>query len=118
MHHLLEFHIAIYRASQFDRILQPILPMFVAPKHQFLEGSLGGVFEHVFYMVGQVQKRKATFTSGFYSALLISHFLTKKEKGQEVVYAVLEVPNKPKWVVWVRIEEAIKSNEVEIRPSK
>lgn len=82
---------------------------------RFLEGSLGGAFDHVFYMVGKVQKRRATFTSGFYSELVIDHFLSRREADGEVVYAVMKVPNKPKWYVRAQVDKALAAKEIEIK---
>ena len=82
---------------------------------EFLKGSLGGQFVHVFYMVGKIQKRKATFSSGFYSALIIDYFIGKKEKGEVVTYAVMSIPNKPKWSVWARVNEAINQKEIRLK---
>jgi len=82
---------------------------------QFLEGSLGGQFVHVFYMVGKVQKRKATFSSGFYTELVIDHFLERKEKGEKKIYAVMGIPNKPKWLVWALLDEALDQKEIKLK---
>ena len=82
---------------------------------QFLEGSLGGQFVHVFYMVGKVQKRRATFSGGYYTELIISHFLQKKERGEKKVYAVMGTPNKQKWFVWAEVEEALKEKEIRLK---
>ena len=82
---------------------------------QFLKGSLGGQFVYVFYMVGKVQKRKATFSGGYYTELIINHFLQKKERGEKKVYAVMGIPNKQKWFVWAEVEEALKEKEIRLK---
>ncbi|MEQ8880976.1 MAG: hypothetical protein RLQ12_15140 [Cyclobacteriaceae bacterium] len=81
----------------------------------FTGGSLGGQYVHVFFMVGKLQKRKANFNDVFHSQLIIDYFLEKKEDGEVKVFAVMEVPNQPKWYVWARMEEAIDSNEITIK---
>ena len=81
----------------------------------FTGGSLGGQYVHVFFMVGNLQKRKANFNDVFHSQLIIDHFLEKKEDGEIKVFAVMEVPNQPKWYVWARLEEALRSSEITIK---
>ncbi|XOV91530.1 MAG: hypothetical protein ACFHWX_15110 [Bacteroidota bacterium] len=82
---------------------------------EFTGGSLGGQYVHVFFMVGKLQKRKANFNDVFHSQLIIDHFLKRKEDGEIKIFAVMEVPNQPKWYVWARLEEAIDSNEITIK---
>lgn len=82
---------------------------------EFLEGSLGGQFVHVFFMVGKIQKRKATFSTNYYTELIINHFLQRKEKGKTITYAVMNIPNKPKWFVWARLDEALDNGEIKLK---
>ncbi len=81
----------------------------------FTGGSLGGQYVNVFFMVGKLQKRKAAFNDVFHSQLIIDHFLERKEDGEIKAFAVMDVPNQPKWYVWARLEEAIDSNEISIK---
>tara|TARA_B100000989_G_scaffold224802_1_gene172161 strand:- start:102 stop:479 length:378 start_codon:yes stop_codon:yes gene_type:complete len=81
----------------------------------FTGGSLGGQYVNVFFMVGNLQKRKANFNDVFHSQLIIDHFLERKEDGEIKVFAVMEVPNQPKWHVWARLEEALKTSEITIK---
>ncbi len=80
---------------------------------QFLEGSLGGQFVHVFFMVGSLQKRKATFSREYYSELIISHFINKKKRDE--IYMVMGIPNKSKWFVWAEVEAALKTKEIMVK---
>ncbi len=81
----------------------------------FKQSSLNGAYAHVFFNVGSIQKRRASFTSDYYSELVVDHFLRRKEDGESKVFAVLAVPNKPKWFVWVRLEDALATKEIEIK---
>ncbi|MEQ8878622.1 MAG: hypothetical protein RLQ12_03275 [Cyclobacteriaceae bacterium] len=81
----------------------------------FTGGSLGGQYVNVFFMVGRLQKRKAAFNDVFHSQLIIDHFLEIKEDGEIKAFAVMDVPNQPKWYVWARLEEALDSNEISIK---
>lgn len=81
----------------------------------FTGGSLGEQYMHVFFMVGNLQKRKAPFNDAFHTQLIIDHFLKKKEEGEVRAFAVMEVPNQPKWYVWARLEEGIKAKEIAIK---
>ena len=83
----------------------------------FLNGSLGGQFVHVFYMVGNIQKRKATFSAGFYTELIIDHFQVRKEKGVSRTYAVMNIANKPGWSVWAMLDDALVHKEIKIKSS-
>ena len=82
---------------------------------EFTGGSLGGQYVNVFFMVGKLQKRKANFNDVFHSQLIIDHLLERKEDGEIKVFAVMEVPNQPKWHVWARLEEALKTSEITIK---
>jgi len=82
---------------------------------EFLEGSLGGSFVHVFFMVGKIHKRKATFSKDYYTELLIDHFVQRREKGEMKTYAVMKIPNKPKWHIWALLDEAIIGKETKIK---
>ena len=82
---------------------------------QFLKGSLGGRFVHVFFLVGTFQRQKATFSTDYYSELIIDHFIKKKENGVVHTYAVMNIPNKPKWEVWALLDDALNQNEIKLK---
>ncbi len=91
------------------------LTLYAGDTIQFLTGSLSGQFVHVFYMVGSFQKRRAPFSSGYYSELIIDHFLRRKDKGLLKTYTVMAIPNRPQWEVWALLDEALNQNEIKLK---
>ena len=87
---------------------------------RFSAGSVSGHFAHVFYRVGKVQKRNAAFTAEQIGLewLFIHQFTTRKVHGKPVVYAVLDIPHRPQWKVWVEVEAANKRGEITVNPQK
>ena len=81
-------------------------------------GSISGQFAHIYFRVGRFQKRKAAFSMETLGVawLPIHHFATKKVGDQPQVHAVMELPHRPKWEVWVELEAAFKKTEINIKP--
>ncbi len=78
---------------------------------QFLKGSLGGQFVHVYTLWGRTPPTRAAF-QGANSKMLIDYFKRKKNRGVEKVYAVSKIPNVKNVLVYTEIESALKSKEI------
>lgn len=78
---------------------------------EFLEGSLGGQFVHVFTMWGKTPPVKAAF-QGPGTKLIIEYFRMKKKEDN--TYAISKIPNVKNVWVWTDIESALRSREINL----